>query len=535
MYENCSSAAASACTHPELELEPPRRERAQCLALVLVWSAREPERAGEVALLHSDCPCWILGRFPSAPPQSFATASGSDEQPLPFFRQRPLGLNGTDDSAVARAELAGEAISRRQLAIHPQADFLLVRNIGQCELSVNGTAVREAKVRPGDTLFLGGQILLYCTYRPVCMPALRAYPGDRAGPFGLPDRDGIVGESPASWKLRERLAAVARTRCHVLIVGDSGSGKELAAQAIHRLSERAEKELIADNIAAIPSGLAAALLFGNKKNFPNPGMDEYMGLIGAAHQSTLFLDEIGDMPESVQPMFLRVTERHGEYYRLGEGGRPRHSDFRLVGATNRPEQLRHELKRRFVREVLVPGLNERKEDIPLLIRHILTEQAAREDREAARFLHQGRPRLHPRLLEQLLHHTYKTHVSEVAFLLGKAMAESEDDLLRPLGPGLRPALPVPSSDAAAAPSSKRTKARALPPPSRAQLALFDSGGDITRTAALLDISRDQLNRMIRREGLLLPRARGSASKQRYEPQEHSESRFDLAMIRRSTV
>src|SRR5262249_18718390 len=160
----------------------------------------------------------------------------------------------------------------------------------------------------------------------------------------------------------------AQNDFHVLVIGESGSGKELAVQAIHRLSRRAKRPLVADNIAVMPTSLAAALLFGNRKNFPNSGMEERAGLIGAADDGTLFLDEIGDMPSDVQPMFLRVTERGGEYFRLGDEARPRRSSFRLIGATNRPQQLRHELKRRFQREVRIPGLAERREDIPLLIR-----------------------------------------------------------------------------------------------------------------------------------------------------------------------
>jgi transcriptional regulator with AAA-type ATPase domain len=251
----------------------------------------------------------------------------------------------------------GECLSRRQLVIFVEQDSLLVRNIGRCRLSVNGQVVHGATVRPGDTIYLRHQVLLYCTHRPLQMPALKAYPLDRVPAFGEPDLDGMIGESPTMWKLRDRVAASARTSYHVLVVGESGSGKELAAQAVHHLSARSQRKLIADNIAAIPPSLAAALLFGNKKNFPNPGMEERAGLLGSANGSSLFLDEIGDMPEEVQPMFLRVTERKGEYFRLGEESKLQRSDFRLIGATNRPEKMRYELKRRFQREIRVPGVN----------------------------------------------------------------------------------------------------------------------------------------------------------------------------------
>ena len=355
--------------------------------------------------------------------------------PLTFFRQRPLGLLRTNGPEAALPGVSGESISRKQLAISHCPGGLSVQNIGQCEMAVNGQVVKDAVVCAGDTLYLKNQLLLYCTKRPLELPICKAYPAERVGEFGQSDQEGMVGESPAMWKLRERLAAYARTSFHVLVVGESGCGKELAAQAVHRLSPRAGKKLIADNIAAIPPGLAAALLFGNKKNFPNPGMEERLGLIGAANGASLFLDEIGDMPEEVQPMFLRVTERHGEYFRLGEETRLQRSDFRLIGATNRPEKMRYELKRRFQREIRVPGLNQRKEDIPFLIQHLLKSQTQNDDLDAARFMSEDGPRIHPRLVEQLIHHTYKTHVSEITFLLGQAMAESEDDLIQPLGLG----------------------------------------------------------------------------------------------------
>lgn len=511
----------SATTHPGIEAEQPcidsSTSPAGCLALCILWSAREPERVGEVALLPPWLPLFILGRCPSSavnvkdgpvavePPNSAGAPSAQlDGEPMVFFRQRPLGTTDAGSPERARIHLAGEAISRRQLSIRPAADgrTLAIENIGRCELSVNGKVVTKATVQAGDTLYLHNQLLLYCTYRPKLMTPLRAYPAGRCSRFGKADRDGMVGESPAMWSLRERLASCARSEFHVLIIGGSGSGKELAAQAIHAMSERGAKKLVADNIAAIPPSLASALLFGNKRNFPNPGMDERVGLIGAAHGSTLFLDEIGDMPEAVQPLFLRVAESNGEYFRLGDEHRPQRSDFRLVGATNHPDKMRHELRRRFQREIAVPDLNERKEDIPLLIRHLLELQCA-QDSDVERFLRAGHPHVHPRLVEQLVHHHFRTHVSEINFLLGQAIAESDHDLICPLGSGLR----IERSQSPTAKPAQRLMPRPLPTVQRAQQLLDELGGDITRTAACLDISRDQLNRMIRREGLTVLKRR----------------------------
>lgn len=513
----------SSKTAPNIDLDSLESPPKEALALVILWSAREPERVGETALIFPPHQQWLLGRMPDsvitppleqelAAPEFVLPPLHSEARPIQFFRQRPVGCPDAETLEDAPRHIVGEAISRRQLEIQDRGDTLLVRNVGRCQLAVNGHVVQSAIVGPGDTLYLRSQLLLYCTRRAYHMQALRAYPQARVRAFGQPDSDGMIGESPVMWNLRERLAACARSGFHVLIVGESGSGKELAAQAIHNLSRRSDCKLVADNIAAIPPSLASALLFGNKKNFPNPGMEERIGLIGAANGSTLFLDEIGDMPEEVQPMFLRVAERNGQYFRLGEESRIQRSDFRLVGATNRPEKMRYELKRRFEREIRVPSLNVHKEDVPLLIRHMLVLHAENDDIDVQRFFDGGRPRVHPLLIEQLVHHTYITNVSEVAFLLGHAMAESTGDVISPLRDGL----PTQSSDNLAPVSLstppatvKRPSPQPLPTPVQAQRSLDEHGGHITRAAAALGISRDQLNRMIRRDKLIVKRQKRS--------------------------
>ena len=101
-------------------------------------------------------------------------------------------------------------------------------------------------------------------------------------PFGAVDAHGFVGESAATWALRESLAFAARSREHVLILGESDSGKELSARAIHTLSSRAARTMVSRNAATLPGALVDAELFGNAKNYPNPGMAERAGLLGAA-------------------------------------------------------------------------------------------------------------------------------------------------------------------------------------------------------------------------------------------------------------
>jgi DNA-binding NtrC family response regulator len=555
------------------------RSPAECLTLVILWSAREPQRTGEVAFLKEEIPVWIFGRDPRTAllerERAASLRSGSFElqsdllrapfedtddvdvdaeavsslrsgaslpsqvsflRPLPplregaevvFGRQRPEGL---ESDPAPHAPILGESISRLQLTLTHRDEGLFVQNIGRCPLMVNGRTMQAAHIGVGDTLYLRNQLLLLCARRPLSLPRLRAYPLERVQPFGFPDADGMIGESPALWYLRERMAACARSDQNVLIVGDSGSGKELAAQAIHRLSSRRERPLVADNISAIPPSLAAALLFGNKRNFPNPGMEERVGLVGAADGSMLFLDEIGDMPEEVQPMFLRVADRQGEYFRLGEEGRIRRSDFRLVGATNRPERIRYELKRRFQREIRVPSLNDRKEDIPMLIGHLLRSQVRQGDLNALAFWDERAQaaRVHPLLIDQLVRHSYITNVSEVEFLLGHAMSESSGEVIAPIRgplPGHGITRQTPTGILASPATPRRRSVYVLPAPTAAQRALDETGGNVARAASLLGMSRHQLNRMIRRHALQVRRP-ASPSESQLEPNPESDAGSD---------
>jgi two-component system nitrogen regulation response regulator GlnG/two-component system response regulator HydG len=243
---------------------------------------------------------------------------------------------------------------------------------------------------------------------------------------------GIVGESAAVWALRRDIEEAARRPRHTLILGPSGAGKELVARAIHGASERRGEPMVARNAAAIPEGLVDAELFGNMKGYPNPGMPERAGLIGQANGTTLFLDEIGELPPSLQAHLLRVLDE-GEYHRLGETT-TRRSNFRLIGATNRPPSaLKHDVLARFEQRITVPGLGERREDIPLIITHLLRAHAYDDERVAERFFpgppRHTQPRLRCALVEALVRHPYTTHVRELNALLLSAMRDSPERFL----------------------------------------------------------------------------------------------------------
>ena len=188
-----------------------------------------------------------------------------------------------------------------------------------------------------------------------------------------------------------------------------------------------EAPLVARNAATIPAGLVDAELFGNVADYPNRGMKARPGLIGAADGSTLFLDEIGELPEELQAHLLRVLDR-GEYQRLGEEA-ARTSRFRMIGATNRPlERLKHDLLARLTLRVELPSLADRVEDVPLIARHLLREAAAADPALAARFVEEidGEPvvRIAPELVIALCRAPLEHGVRELASLLWRCIQES---------------------------------------------------------------------------------------------------------------
>lgn len=477
--------------------------------LVILWSAREPERIGERAHCHPSRR-HILGRAPQLQ---------AGEDALQFLAERPEPGEPGERRAQARGQdLQGEALSRRQLEFGWDGSALTVRNIGRCPLWISGLLQGKARLHVGDTLHLQNQlVLLVARGEPAPVAGLS---GAQPPAFGTADSDGLVGESPALWRLRQQIAQHGPSEDHVLCIGPSGAGKELVAQALVRHSARASRPLISENVATLPSSLAATQLFGNRRNFPNPGMEERPGLIGLAENGTLFLDEIGDMSSEVQPLLLRVMERSGEYLRIGDEAKPRRAHVRFIAATNHPERLRPELRRRFPREIHLPGLEARAEDIPLLARHLLLRQLGGRA-ELQRFVQNGQLRMDPRLVEQLVRHPYTTHVSELAFLLDQSVHSSPGDLLLPLGDAalhLRSPAP-PRQLASAAPSSppglsaapaSPPRTASLPGAQEAQQALDAASGSVVHAAKRLGINRHQLHRLIRRHSLTL--SRGSEKK-----------------------
>jgi formate hydrogenlyase transcriptional activator len=195
--------------------------------------------------------------------------------------------------------------------------------------------------------------------------------------------EGIVGRSPALQKVLDQVAIVAPTNSTVLLHGETGTGKELIARAIHRLSSRRERALVRMNCAAIPSGLLESELFGHEKGAFTGALLQRKGRFELADGGSLFLDEIGDISLELQPKLLRAIQEQ-EFERLGSA-RTIQVNVRMIAATHRDlaamireQEFREDLFYRFnVFPIEIPPLRERREDILPLVNHFVAKFAQR--------------------------------------------------------------------------------------------------------------------------------------------------------------
>jgi len=197
------------------------------------------------------------------------------------------------------------------------------------------------------------------------------------------DFDGIVGQSSALRQVLQLVEIVAASDATVLLLGETGTGKELIARAIHAHSQRQEEGFVTLNCAAIPAPLFESELFGHERGAFTGAFNQRVGRLELADHGTLFLDEVGDLPLELQPKLLRALQERS-YERVGSA-RTRSVDVRLVAASNRDleemmteRQFRRDLYYRLnVFPIIIPPLRDRREDIPLLVRFFTQKYANR--------------------------------------------------------------------------------------------------------------------------------------------------------------
>jgi formate hydrogenlyase transcriptional activator len=238
----------------------------------------------------------------------------------------------------------------------------------------------------------------------------------------------IVGDSAALKHVLDQVATVAASEATVLILGETGTGKELVAHAIHRMSRLKDGPFIKVNCAAIPTGLLESELFGHEKGAFTGAISRKIGRIELAHGGTLFLDEVGEISTELQPKLLRVLQDQ-EFERLGSNRTVR-VKVRLVAATNRnlaeriaQGEFRSDLFYRLnVFPIRVPPLRERREDIPLLIRHFVRKFARRMDR----FIET----IPKETMKALMQFDWPGNVRELENLMERSVILSEGNALR---------------------------------------------------------------------------------------------------------
>jgi len=248
--------------------------------------------------------------------------------------------------------------------------------------------------------------------------------------------EGIVGKSAALQKVLEQVAIVAPTDSTVLLHGETGTGKELIAHAIHNLSARRQRTFVSLNCAAIPSGLLESELFGHEKGAFTGALMQRKGRFELADGGSLFLDEIGDISLELQPKLLRAVQEQ-EFERLGSS-RTIHVNVRIIAATHRDlgamireEKFREDLFYRFnVFPIEIPPLRERPEDIPLLVNYFVSKLSGRMGKQIRSIPRQA--------METLTTCAWKGNVRELANFLERAVILTRGDELEVPIAELRP-------------------------------------------------------------------------------------------------
>lgn len=252
----------------------------------------------------------------------------------------------------------------------------------------------------------------------------------------------LVGQSPALHAVLDQIRLVGPTDSTVLILGETGTGKELIASAIHSRSLRKDRPLIKVNCAALPDGFVDSRLFGHEKGAFTGALQRRIGRFELADGGSIFLDEIGDMSEDTQAKLLRVLQEH-EVERLG-GRSSTKVDVRVIAATNRDlqERVSHGLFREDLYYRLnvfplhVPPLRERVEDIPLLVRHFVTRYASKLGRQIAQ--------IPDEVMRRLTEYSWPGNVRELENVIERSTIVSLGPALRLVPDFLPPSVPFAS-------------------------------------------------------------------------------------------
>ena len=301
------------------------------------------------------------------------TTAADGEQALGVLHKTPVHVVVTD---LVMPRVGGMDLLRRVSADFPDVPVIMITAHGSVDSAV--AALKAGAFDYVTKPFEQDEL------KKIIAKAARAHDLERQNVhanFADGDRPPLVGQSPAMRAIYEMVARVADSPSTVLITGESGTGKELIAKALHRGSSRRDKPLIKVNCAAIPKDLVESELFGHERGAFTGALTRRPGRFELADGGTLFLDEIGDLPLELQAKLLRVLQ-DGEFERVG-GSQTLRVNVRIIASTNR--ELRADVQQGRFRQDLyyrlnvfpisLPALRQRSEDIPALVRHLVTRFA----------------------------------------------------------------------------------------------------------------------------------------------------------------
>lgn len=423
----------------------------------------------------SDLRVWKL--FPV-----FIGASGlSISEPKLWDGTRPLTLGRLTAATTVGADLLldDDLVSREHAQIVAKAECACVKDLS----SKNGTALNGHSLQPGEAYELGDGDLLRLGDSLVLVRRELALLEDAKVPE-------LIGRSAAIRRVRSAIARCAAANRPVLILGETGTGKGVTAQAIHQLSGRRGR-FVAVNCASVPTALAEGLLFGTRKGSFTGAIDR-PGFFTEAQGGTLFLDEVGELPVELQAKLLHAIEA-GEIIPVGST-RPIPCDARIVAATNRDLEaaistraFREDLYARLSSTVLhLPPVRERREDVLLLAKHIAG----------------GELRLSARLATAFVLYAWPRNVREVGNIVSQLSTATETDILRLLEKPGGASLAAQAPKMAAEPRV-RTWQSGEPPPTKREITelLERYSGNLKRIEREVGHSRRQFRRWVEQYGM----------------------------------
>ncbi|MDE6340941.1 MAG: sigma-54 dependent transcriptional regulator [Muribaculaceae bacterium] len=385
------------------------------------------------------------------------------------------------DMNYSRATTGEEGITllKQVKVFHPDVPVILITAWGNIPLAVEGirAGAFDFITKPWDNRLMLERIAT----------ALALTGNAGATPEKKFDRSGIIGKDPRLMSVLDTIERVAPTDAPVLILGENGTGKELIAEALHANSRRSDAPLVKVNLGGLSQTLFESEMFGYKRGAFTGAVTDREGRFAKAEGGTIFLDEIGDLDLNSQVKMLRVLQEH-TYEPLGDT-RTRRADVRVVCATNADleakiaaGEFREDLFYRInLITVTLPPLRERRDDIPLLVGHLLRSACAKSGRTI--------PEVSPEAIELLQAQQWPGNIRQLANMVERTLLVTAGDRLNAsdfIAQGLRP-------DAAGAEAVS-----ALDSAEKAAIssALAKAGGNLTRAAALLGITRQTLYRRL---------------------------------------